>query len=128
MTSTPVRMAMYVLGAAAFAAGVLYLAYGDYLLGAVLVLAVGGTFVRLFLVSRREEPHRAVDSRHAVLVRSLAFAALGIGCIVVGVFAYMPAFALRVVSVIVGVVALALAANKRILRSAPARYEEDEQK
>jgi hypothetical protein len=99
---------MYVLGAAAFAAGVLYLAYGDYLLGAVLVVAVGGTFTRLLIVSRREEPHRAIDSRRAVLVRSLAFAALGIACILVGVFAYMPTFALRVVSVTVGVLAIFL--------------------
>ena len=99
---------MYVVGAAAFAAGVLYLAYGDYLLGAVLVVAVGGSFIRLFLASGRRELHRFVDSPRAVLLRSAVFAAVGIACILVGVFAYMPALALRVVSVIAGVVAIFL--------------------
>jgi energy-converting hydrogenase Eha subunit A len=95
MTSKPVRIVMYVLGAAAFAAG-------------LLVAAVGGSFVRLFLASRRREHREPIGSRHSALVRSAAFAALGFACILVAVFAYMPTFGLRILGLVVGVVAIFL--------------------
>jgi hypothetical protein len=99
---------MYVLGAGAFAAGLLYLAYGDYLLGGVLVVAVGGSSLRLVLASRRPKPREPMGSRRAALARSTALAALGIACILVAVFAYMPALGLRVAGVLVGAMAIFL--------------------